>query len=457
MAIFRLSAVFGLLLCAASAQADSGGAPTLVRVGGSEKVCQLTGEIDWETGRPTAARTLTNFGLGATDLGYPVEHAGKLILLFGDTWPVRHPPGSRPEAPPDDAVGVTTRPMPPGNDGKCLEMQVHVKPGREKIPAPPTVVGPVAVEQGLFNVPSGGVSVLGGLYAFFWTGHCVRPTPLQPSPNEPLLRPPPRPNCRETDDINSIGGAVMARSDDDGRTFSRVVAMPPGFVYSTAVNTRLANDLPEDQRLGVLILGVPRYRASLPYLAQASIESFADPATWHFFVGRAANGEPKWATHAEWTRGAAAPDAGPRRWKPPGEPEIFATAEPGACVGEFSITWNRPLGLWLMLYNCSVTIWAQVAPAPWGPWSAPLRILSHDDPIDCWMVMIATGCGDRRNFWPKRREDGTFVPGGLYGPYVLNRFTLPGPGRSSTIYWLVSTWNPYEVSVMRTVLRAEAR
>jgi len=57
------------------------------RIGSSEKICQLIGDVDWETGRPTAARTFANFGLDAADLGYPVEHDGKLILLFGD------PPG----------------------------------------------------------------------------------------------------------------------------------------------------------------------------------------------------------------------------------------------------------------------------------------------------------------------------------------------------------------------------
>ena len=61
--------------------------PTLSLVGGSEKVCQLTGENDWETTtpgspHPTAAKTLTNFGLDGVDLGYPVENRGTLILLF---------------------------------------------------------------------------------------------------------------------------------------------------------------------------------------------------------------------------------------------------------------------------------------------------------------------------------------------------------------------------------------
>ncbi len=59
--------------------------PPVARIGSTEKICQLTGDLDWETGRPTAARTLSNFGLDAVDLGYPVEHDGKLILLFGDS------------------------------------------------------------------------------------------------------------------------------------------------------------------------------------------------------------------------------------------------------------------------------------------------------------------------------------------------------------------------------------
>ena len=71
-------------------------APTII--GTSQKVCQLTGDTDWETGQPTAARTLTNFGLDAVDLGYPVEHDGKLFFLFGDTRPATPCGGRGPAA-----------------------------------------------------------------------------------------------------------------------------------------------------------------------------------------------------------------------------------------------------------------------------------------------------------------------------------------------------------------------
>jgi O-glycosyl hydrolase len=71
--------------------------------------------------------------------------------------------------------------------------------------------------------------------------------------------------------------------------------------------------------------------------------------------------------------------------------------------------------------------------------------------------MTQNGCGNQRDFWPGEHKNGKFVGGGFYAPYVLNRFTTGADGggdeRRSTIYWLVSTWNPYEVSVMRTTLQ----
>ncbi len=449
---------------AAVSAAETGAPAPVTRIGATEKICQLTGDIDWETGRPTAARTFANFGLDAADLGYPVEHLGKLVLLFGDSWPPPHPPGSPAEAPPDDAVGIVLRREPPGNDGNCLGMRVNTRFRFRKRFAPAVITGPVPIKQGFFNVPSGGVSAAGGLYAFFWTNHCAAPNPLLPSPGDPFVRPQPSQRCPESNDHNSIGKGIMARSGDDGRTFNRALPMPVGFVYSTAVNTNLQASLPEDQRLGILIFGVPRYRASVPYLAYAPIAAIADPARWRFFIGREANGQPKWASHAEWMRGAGWQGAAaPQSWRPPGEPEIVVPLSPaGHCIGEFSVTWNPPLGLWLMLHNCPRGISARVAPAPWGPWSAPSQILGGDDDLACRLVMIPRGCGNRRNFWPRKHKDGKFTAGGLYAPFVLNRYTAPaaggnGPVRRSTVYWVVSTWNPYEVTVMRTTLQSDAR
>ena len=111
----------------------------------------------------------------------------------------------------------------------------------------------------------------GALYGFFWTDHCAKGHPIPPAPDAPLVRPQGDDRCPETDARNSIGRGVMARSGDDGRTFSNAVAMPPGFVYTIAVNP-VAEGAPGDQ--SILIFGVPRYRASVPYMAEGSAGKF---------------------------------------------------------------------------------------------------------------------------------------------------------------------------------------
>ena len=82
---------------------DDAGAPGAVLASGpSEKVCQLTGQTDWGTNTLTTTQT-QRFGLGGTDLGYPVEHNGRLALLFGDTWAIPRLPDHHEDGPPDDA------------------------------------------------------------------------------------------------------------------------------------------------------------------------------------------------------------------------------------------------------------------------------------------------------------------------------------------------------------------
>lgn len=428
--------------------------------GSTQKVCQLTGDVDWETGLPTAAKTFSNYGLDAADLGYPVENQGKLILLFGDSWPSTHPQNAsaaQSEILPDDSVGITTRTAPP-DSRSCLDLVINHDAAGKFVP--PTVTGPVRINQGYFNVPSGGVSVGGILYAFFWTSHCMSPNRLAPSALYPLVRPAviPSNDCPETDARNSLGRSVLAHSSDDGRTFTQAVSMPPGFAYATAVNAEHQSGLPTDQRLGVFIFGVPRYRASIPYLAYAASESFADPGSWHFFTGLDAGGQPQWVTSSAWSQNSASPQT----WTPPGKPELFRVAsDAGRCVGEFSISWNPALGKWLMLYNCGGGfVLARIAQAPWGPWSAPTTILSVGPDVECRLVMSPEGCRNQKDYWPTLHENGKFESGSFYAPYVLDRYTASETSADgnprSTIYWLVSAWNPYEVTVMRTTLEVAA-
>ena len=451
------SAVLSFAIVASANAAED----TLQRIAGPEKICQLTGETDWQTGKPTEARTYSRFGLDAADLGYPIEHDGKLILLFGDSWPTMQKPGTLAEDPPNDAVGIVTARAAP-TSATCLGMTINDVTGESmriegtgdplKVYQPSTVVSPEPIQQGFFDVPTGGVSVGGALYGFFWTAHCAKGHAIHPSSDAPLARPKADSVCPEDDALSSVGHGVMARSMDDGRTFQGAVNLPPGFVYTIAVNPVGEGANPG----GVLIFGAPRYRASVPYLAQASPGSFPNPQRWRFMAGRDAGGQPRWVSYQEWAGNF--PD--PSQWHPPSlskeqGSEIYAAeSDKESCVGEMSITWNAPLRRWLMTYNCTAGIEARVAATPSGPWSAPMVLLGRGDDVACKIVMSDKGCGDRRDFWPLRRTSpGAVVSGGLYAPFVLNRYTRAGVGPNSTdIYWLVSTWNPYEVDVMRSTL-----
>jgi hypothetical protein len=48
-----------------------------------------------------------------------------------------------------------------------------------------------------------------------------------------------------------------------------------------------------------------------------------------------------------------------------------------------------------------------------------------------------------------------FLGEGFYALFVLDRYTTAAGGGRGTIYWLVSTWNPYAVTLMRTILEPE--
>ena len=396
----------------------------------SEKICQLTGDKDLLRNIPTTPRTDQLFGLHGTDLGYPVDHKNGLILLFGDTAP--SPPNGDESFPPDDSVGWITTRTPP-TERECTDLWINHDTdaaGRAK-PIAPTVFFP-RIKQGGFNVPSGGVSEGGSLYAFFWTDHCNPPQHEDQRCLDPSL--------------TDVGRGVLARSKDDGSSFDFITRMPNGFVYSTAVDATSIADLPATQKLGTYIFSVPEYRSSVPFLAYAPPGKLEDPSSWMFFVGIKRDENPTWVSRHSWETGKFL------------HAELFAGEDRDRCVGEFSITWNRSLKVWLLVYNCKLgkdgqSIVARTANAPWGPWSEATTILDPDDP-SCQMLMQVN------NHSCPADSDDLNMNGDLYAPFVLERYTTPErtfyPGRRrATIYWLVSTWRPYQVVVMRTTLQVD--
>jgi hypothetical protein len=457
-----LSALVGAACCGAEAQAQ-----TLTVTGASAKVCQLTGQNDWYSGQPTNAQTQANYGLTGVDLGFPVESdTGQLLFLFGDTVPNGHPNiPPPPTVPPDDAVGYTTRTTAP-DSATCLGMKMF-SPGAQQLTHP--TVTPV-IQQGSFNVPTGGIDWMGQLYEFFWTNHCVIPDAFGPNPTAPLALPPSGGVfCLETPLNNSLGLAVMAQASPSNPTQFTMVSpqaiMPNGFVYVSATMPR-PQVRPIRRGEGrrappplVPVFGVARYRASIPYLALAPRGSFSDVASWWFYGGTNAQG-PIWLTYAQWQGGQMN-----GQWAPPAGAELWANSpNPGSptgderCVGEHSVTWNAALGVYLMMYGCGeLQVEARTALYPWGPWSKPTIVLSaiQDPGLFCtlfWNKPNNGGCP--ANLTSQQPPALTF--GFFYAPYVMTRFTkaVPAiaPAKAAQVYWLLSTWDPYQVMVMKTTL-----
>lgn len=102
-----------------------------------------------------------------------------------------------------------------------------------------------------------------------------------------------------------------------------------------------------------------------------------------------------------------------------------------------SIAFLPQLRLWIALYAGGR---ARTASHPWGPWSDPIDLFS-------WPRDHATAPGDPR---PRYINDD----GGTYGPYIVPRFTEYEPVTGETsIYYVLSTWRPYQAVLMRTIVR----
>jgi hypothetical protein len=245
------------------------------------------------------------------------------------------------------------------------------------------------VALGCYEVPLDGVSAGGAMYVWFSTAGMTR--------------------------------SILARSNDDGATF--------GFVHDLS-DARFVNVSASIDGDRLLLFGSGTYRESEVFLASAPVAAIEDRGALAFFGGFEADGCTPRFTADE---AQAAPLFGP------------------ACVGELSVHRDAVLGVWVALYNCGEPrgIHARAARDPWGPWSEPVVVFdpwadqgychfmhtSHED-----MVCDQVHDPGRENEW-----------GGEYGAYAIEGATEP-TATGAALYYLLSTWNPYNTMLMRSEL-----
>lgn len=224
--------------------------------------------------------------------------------------------------------------------------------------------------------------------------------------------------------------SVIARSLDDGKTFEKLYDVSTGkFINISVVKSKTGNGFPETAGLDVqMMFGSGTYRKSDVYLAYQLADSIG-VKRMNYFTGLN-NGIPQWSTN---------------------ETNAIALFNQ-PCVGELSVSYNTFIKKWIMLYNCDNPrgINCRVADNAWGPWEAPFVIFDpwgnggychfmHTD----WNFAICDSVQD-----PNKQ----YVWGGEYGPYQFEDFAI-GDSTQTTIYYTMSTWNPYTSILMKSKLK----
>jgi hypothetical protein len=225
-------------------------------------------------------------------------------------------------------------------------------------------------------------------------------------------------------------------SDDTGRHRGSAVAHSPGGDLETwtldhaietykFVNVSAVRDGPY-----VYIWGSGDFRKSDVYLARVPVESVADRTRWEYF--------------RTWSHGA--PTFGP------GEASARAVVSAG-CVGELSARRHPRLGVFMLAYNCEAPrgVFLRTADHPAGPYSEPVLLFEpwRDKGYEHFMHIAPELIGHDDGLGDPGRESGS---GGEYGPYLVPEWFSEELDGSLNIVYTLSSWNPYQVHVMRTTL-----
>jgi hypothetical protein len=229
---FALLAAGAFVVCTGKARPDE-----LIHVPNSTKrVCQLTGDFDRASGKPTLSQTGRRFGVHATDLGSTFEHKGKLFFLFGDTEDDR------------DVLGWTS-------SGDPHNIALEFYKAKEGKVYPLTVPG---IKQGAFEVPSGGISIADTIYVVCTTDHSQK---------------------------KMMGRSVLASSPDDGRTFKKLYDLSRTKFIN--VSFWLADGW-------LYIYGSGTYRKSNVYLSRVKPADIEDRSKLEYWT-QGESGNPRWS------------------------------------------------------------------------------------------------------------------------------------------------------------------
>ena len=423
----------------------------------------------------TQAETLSRYGVLGTDLGRPVVLSDRILLLFGDTVGAYRSGDrylvSRAINGAGDSLGyisdgdfsqcryigdvadALTRGVrePVVAAGGCPVIRFYTNPTRaadEHVFKPMVISGLAGDEnQGTFRVPTGSITYNDRVYLFFTTRHQ---------------------DARPVDAF--VLQSILARSDQSPAAWSD--ASPPSFtkLYTVSSHDAIADPAnPPDVAGGTgkfmfmpaMVMDAAQLSAggftrSLPVeLRTASNVVFVWGSSWR-------------ALHSNVYLSAFAADdldagtgawfyySGNGQWSRQERDAAGLLASDDSSL--HSVGWNEALGRFVMMRGQGGRIVAQFSAAPWGPWSNPVVMFSNADP---WWNRLMHRPGEDpivQSLEPIYTRDGSRFPmpdeerGVPYNPNLLPRSTRNADG-SVTLYYTLSTWNPYQVFLMSSTFR----
>lgn len=358
--------------------------------GSTRKLEQIVDDFDKHLQQRTRNQTRTRYRLAGADLGSSFEHKGKVILLFGDT--IGRGGG--------DSIAHSTTTDP--HRGLDLTFYQNASGGYLR-------VMPEGELMRGFEVPVAGISINGKPYIFCKREHT---------------------RGGYTDHTSLV---LFDEAKGTFKTLRSVSRLPLGkFIKVSAhLSPEGMSGLPAPGP-HVLIWGSAKYRRSDCYLSCVEVRFFERSDRTRYFAGLDTKGAPRWS-HKE------------------------AEARPVVehpTIGDVSVTWSRQLKLWLMTYDSRDPrgLIFRYSATPWGPWSEAQIIFNARRDRGLGHFIHQRGAPDGLAgpvIGRRGRANPGAVQGGSYAPYVIERFTRVRDNKLA-IYYVLSTWNPYVVVLMRS-------
>ena len=386
--------------------------------GSTQRIGQLTGGYDPEGFAPM--NDTTAWGVDGVDLGASTEHDGKLFFYFGDVPRTRQPKRERSEYPPHDADlvafaadagpiagGIRLTPVLQQN-GLFAPFQIRLRD--EEVPLP------LLTNQ----TPTGAFSYDGRVYVFV-----VRELP----------------DHTWVSYLTSSSDPTRSAVYDVDFVLSRGASAKLLQVAPCVVRNEHVEGLPARECEGLVMIGQAGLGVQLAWMPLQRGRP-PDRSQIRYWTGKPNTSE---------------------RWSLPGREEeaarLFSTKHywTSLSVGRIPET-----GDWILLYQKACgpkdgddpqgPIIARVAAAPWELSEASELVVFDPQREGAW---------GRYMHWPGRDDPSRWPPvlpgepqGFAYGAFLLNRQTTwDSSEQTATIWYLMSTFSPYQVQLMRSQIR----